>query len=249
METIEEVSTQFVNDIITNVVGRLSTKFISLGRHCELKEQIDNFFTSPEPTLFFDWLRSDFKAVLKVFSYKNILEELLFHDNILTYAYSERDAGVEFKNMILGDNKYFLLSHHDIESGAVLDKDAIQNFIDKYERRWNRIVEAIKQSSQNLIFIHRSYSTIDPGDENKFIELILNINPECKFCLVFLIHWGDCPDIIIEKRNKFLCINIESFLKSNYSEDIDWKLNQYDWNRIFETILHNARYDNWQKLL
>lgn len=249
METIEELSAQIVDNIITDAVNKLTTKFISLGRHCDLKEQIDNFVASPEPTLFFDWLRSDFKAVLKVFSYKNILEELLFHDNILMYAYSERDAGVEFKNMILGNDKYFLLSRHDVTTEAIIDKDAIQNFMDKYERRWNRIMEAIKQSNQNLIFIHRTYNAINPGDEDKFIESISNINTECKFCLVFLIHWGDCPDIIIEKRNKFLCINIEPFLKPNYSEEIDWKLNQYDWNQIFKTILSNVRYDNWQKLL
>jgi len=215
-----------------------------------MREQIDHFVASPEPTLFFDWLRSDFKAVLKVFSYKNILEELLFHDNILIYVYSERDAGLEFKNMILGNDKYFLLSHHDVTTEGIIDKDAIQNFIDKYERRWNRIMEEIKQSSKNLIFMHRiTDNKIVPGDENKFIELISNINPECKFCLVFLIHNNKISDAIIEKRNKFLCINIESFLKPNYSEEIDWKLNQYDWNRIFETILDNARYDNWQKLL
>jgi len=242
METIEEFPKQIVNNIITDAVGRLSTKFISLGRHCDLREQIDNFGMEPKPTLFFDWLRSDFEAVLKVFSYKNILDELLFHDNIITHPYDERDACVEFKNMILGDNKYFLLSHHDITAEAIIDKDAIQQFIDKYERRWHRIMDIINNSNQHLIFIHRTYNAINPGDEDKFIELILNINTNCKFCLVFLIHWGDCPNIIIEKRNKFLSMKIEPFLKPNYSGEKDWKLNQYDWNKIFETILSNVQY-------
>jgi hypothetical protein len=53
------------------------------------------------------------KAVIKVLSYTNILEELLFHDNIITYPINERDMGVEFKNMILGDNKLFLLGKNN----------------------------------------------------------------------------------------------------------------------------------------
>ena len=210
MVTIEEFSTQFVNNIITKVVNKLSTKFISLGRHCDIRAQINKF--TKEPTLFFDWLRSDFKAVIKTLSYTNILDELLFHDNIITYSYNKCDMGVEFKNMILGDEKLFLLSRHDINTDTVVDKDVIQNFIDKYERRWHRIMDIINNSNQPLIFMHRiTDNKIDPGDEDKFIELILNINPNCKFSLVFLIHNEKCSEMIIEKRNKFLCINIESF--------------------------------------
>ena len=253
MVTIEEVSTKIVNDIINNIVNKLTTQFISLGRHCDIKVQIDKF--SSKPTLFFDWLRSDFEAVIKVLSYTNILDELLFHDNIIMYPYNEIDMGVEFKTMILGDNKYFLISRHDITTDTVVDKDVIQNFIDKYERRWYRIINMIKQSNdQNLIFIYRApivYKT-SPGDEDKFIELISRINPNRMFCLVFLIHNEKFPDAIIEKRNKFLCINIETFIDTNFNKEEecnDWEYNRYNWNRIFETILHNARYDNWQKLL
>lgn len=228
----------------------MTTKFISLGRHCDVAEQINKFISVKEPTLFFDWLRSDFKAVIKVLSYTNILDELLFHDNIITikHPYDIFNICVEFKNMIMGDNKLFLLSHHDIEIGTVIDDNVIQSFIDKYERRWHRMMDIINNSSQNIIFIHRiTDNKVDPGDENTFIELISRINPNCKFCLVFLIHRDDISDIIIEKRNKFLCINIEPFLKPNCEKD--WKLNQYDWNKLFETILDNARYDNLQKLL
>jgi len=248
METIEEFSKQFVNNIITNTVNKLTTKFISLGRHCDIREQINRF--TKEPTLFFDWLRSDFKAVLKVLSYTNILDELLFHDNIITYSYNKCDMGVEFKNMILCDEKLFLLSRHDINTNTVVDKDVIQNFIDKYERRWHRIMDIINKSNQPLIFMHRiTDDKIGVGDEDKFIELISTINPNCKFSLVFLIHNEKSSEMIIEKRNKFLCINIELFLKPNYAMNGYWDLNRYNWNQIFETILHNARYDNWQKLL
>lgn len=246
LSIVEETSTQFVNNIITNSVNKLSTKFISLGRHCDVAEQINKF--TKGPTLFFDWLRSDFKAVLKVLSYTNILDELLFHDNIITYTFNECDVGVEFKSMILGDNKLFLLSHHDIDIGTVIDDNVIQSFIDKYERRWHRMMDIINNSNQPIIFIHRiTEDRIDPGDEDKFIELISTINPKCKFSLVFLIHNEKCSEMIIEKRNKFLCINIEPFLKPDYV--MNWDLNQYDWNKLFETILDNARYDNWQKLL
>jgi hypothetical protein len=241
----KKTSSQFVNNIITNIVNKLNTKFISLGRHCDVKEQIDKF--TKGPTLFFDWLRSDFKAVIKVFSYNNILEELLFHDNIITikHPYDILNICVEFKNMIMGDNKLFLLSHHDIAIDTVVDENVIQNFIDKYERRWYRVIDIINNSNQPLIFIHRitnrhAIEYIDPGDEDKFIELISRINPNCKFSLVFLIHRDDISDIIIEKRNKFLSLNIEPFLKSNCEKD--WRTDEYDWNQIFETILFNVQY-------
>ena len=257
MSKIEEFSTQFVNNIITNTVNKLNTKFISLGRHCDIKVQIDKF--TKGPTLFFDWLRSDFKAVLKVLSYTNILDELLFHYNIITikHPYDIFNICVEFKNMIMGDDKLFLLSHHDIAIDTVVDENVIQNFIDKYERRWHRIMDIINNSNQPLIFIHRitnrhAIEKIDPGDEDKFIELVSTINPNCKFCLVFLIHNKGSLDTIIEKRNNFLCINIESFFDTHFNMDEvneDWEYNRYNWNKIFETILHNARYDNWQKLL
>lgn len=245
MATIEEFSKQFVNNIITTAVNKLSTKFISLGRHCDIKAQIDKF--TKEPTLFFDWLRSDFKAVLKVLSYTNIKQELLFHDNIVTYPYNKSDAGVEFKNMIVGDDKLILLSSHDIRLDKMKSNEVILDFIDKYERRWRRIMDIIHNSNQNIIFIHRitnrhTIEKVDPGDEDKFIELISRINPNCKFSLVFLIHNEKSSETIIKKHNKFLSINIEPFLKPNYEKNGDWKLNQYDWNQIFETILCNVQY-------
>jgi hypothetical protein len=83
---------------------------------------------------------------------------------------------------------------------------------------------------------------ISVGDEDKFIELISTINPNCNFSLVFLIHNKKSSEMIIEKRNKSLCINIEPFLKLNYAMNGDWDLQRYDWNRIFETILSNVQY-------
>jgi hypothetical protein len=240
MVTIEDFSTQFVNNIINNSVNKLSAKFISLGRHCDIKEQINKF--TKEPTLFFDWLRSDFKAVLKVLSYTNILDELLFHDNIITYSYNKYDMGVEFKNMIVGNEKLFLLSHHDITTDTVIDKDVIQNFINKYERRWHRIMNIINNSNKLIIFVHRiTDNKIDPGDEDKFIELISTINPNCKFYLIFLIHNEESPETIIEKRNNFLYINMEPFMDTNFNMEKvcdDWELNRYNWNKIFEIILY-----------
>jgi len=135
--------------------------------------------------------------ILKVLSYTNILDELLFHDNIVTikHPYDIFNICVEFKNMIMGDDKLFLLSHHDIAIDTVVDENVIQNFIDKYERRWHRMMDIINNSNQSLIFIHRitnrhAIEKIDPGDEDKFIELISTINPNCKFCLVFLHHFA-----------------------------------------------------------
>jgi hypothetical protein len=243
LSIVKEFSSQFANNIITNIVRKLTTKFISLGRHCDIKLQIDKF--TKGPNLFFDWLRSDFKAVIKVFSYTNIKQELLFYDNIITHPYDNYNIGVEFKNMIMGYNNLFLLSHHDIAIDTVVDENVIQNFINKYERRWHRVIDIINNSNQPLLFLHRitninAIEKIDPGDEDKFIELISRINPKCKFCLVFLIHNEESSEMIIKKRNKFLCINIEPFLKSNCEKD--WKMNQYDWNQIFETILCNVQY-------
>jgi len=106
-------------------------------------------------------------------------------------------------------------------------------------------MDIIHNSSQPIIFIHRitnrhTVEKVDPGDEDKFIELISRINPNCNFSLVFLIHNEKSSETIIKKRNKFLSINIEPFLKPNCEKD--WRADEYDWNQIFETILSNVQY-------
>lgn len=56
--------------------------FISLGNNCVVKHQIKRY-CGDGPTLFFDWLLTDSKCVMKVFQMYNKIDDIINHESII----------------------------------------------------------------------------------------------------------------------------------------------------------------------
>jgi len=105
-------------------------------------------------TLFFDLLMTSMEAVIQILSCSNI-DTILYHDNIVK----------DMINPMCGDNSRinikslnYCVSIHDL--GVIFDDNDIQEFINKYKRRFYRLIEYIK-SNEKLCFIRHGFVTDD----------------------------------------------------------------------------------------
>jgi hypothetical protein len=190
-------------------------RYISIGDACNIKHQIDKHKGGSE-TLFFDWLLTDIESVIKILSCDNITHILNF-DNII-----KNSSKITIKSL-----SYCESVHEDPND---LSDTAILNFIDKYTRRFNRIIEYIK-SDEKIYFLR--YTNVKDDDKKRFIETILKINPQCNFALVVI----DVNDYIngISKIDHCLDIKIANDIK-RYTE---WTTSFLDWKQIFIDIENN----------
>jgi len=93
----------------------MTYKYISLGRHCDIAFNIEKYI-GKEYTNFFDWLRTDFRAVLEILKTKDI-ETILNKNNInidkKTYA-NEGDILLKLKN--ISQKNLICYFHHDMKN-------------------------------------------------------------------------------------------------------------------------------------
>lgn len=192
-------------------------QFISIGRGCNVKYQINRHCKNSE-TLFFDWLGTDMDTVISVLQCKNI-NDILTYDNII------RDPKTNLGSRVLIKSLPYCVSIHDFKLDFS-DKE-IYNFLNKYKRRYERIIEIIK-SNKKLCFIR--YGKIEDKNKEEFIETILKINPNANFTLVSINVQQNINNV--NKSDYFLEIN----LTYNQTCDNDWTTSYLDWKSIFETI-------------
>jgi hypothetical protein len=222
--------------------------FISLGRHCNSAYHIKKY-KNQEMTLFFDNLRTDFKCVLGILSVKNI-DDILNINNLnvdkKTYDY-ENCTSITFKNF--DEKNLLLLSHHDIRIKDCNDIELsdtemnlqLINFIEKYRRRYYRLIDNIMHSnSENpIVFIYKV--TDDKLDFDvdiiNFIQVIKSLNKEALFCLVTLVYTNE--DYIFVKYNDYLKINLTALTDPTIIKK-DWKEPEVNWQEVFNIIDKNA---------
>jgi hypothetical protein len=198
---------------------------ISIGIACDVKYQIDKIFGSKE-TLFFDWLMTDMESVNNILSYHNNINDLLFYNNVIqnpNIPTHNTHARIIIKSLSMCE------SIHDIFSNKV-NKKSINEFIDKYKRRFNRIITYIK-NNENISFIRHGEITYE--QKLRFIEIIKEINPNCKFILGNLVK-SDLQNNIISQEDNYICININKYIKPNIQED--WTNNHFDWKTMLYII-------------
>lgn len=152
-------------------------KYISIGINCSVKYNIDKYRNKSE-TLFFDWLMTSMNSVIEILGCNDI-NNILYFDNIIrniNNPYHNEMSRIIIKSL----NQ--CVSIHDLPKNYT-DTD-ILNFIDKYKKRFNRIIEHIK-SNEKICFIRNSYVSYTEID--KLIKIIKKINPNCNFTIV-IIH-------------------------------------------------------------
>lgn len=194
--------------------------YISIGSSCVIKHYIDKY-NSKNKTLFFDWLMISMKSVIDVLECNDI-NTILNIDNII----ADPSAPIVDNNARIINKKLdFCVSIHDVPA-KFTNKDIIE-FIDKYKRRYERIINYIK-SSEKIVFIRCNNEPKELID--KFITTILTINPACNFTIVFISRNTHGHSILKDKH----CLIIETSPTSSITPD--WTLNNYDWCRIFSDI-------------
>jgi uncharacterized protein YktA (UPF0223 family) len=198
-------------------------KYISIGVACCVKYNIDKYIGNSE-TLFFDWLMTSMNSVIEILSCNNI-NNILYLDNIIldvNNPYKLENSRIVIKSL------NFCVSIHDLPRNYT-DND-ILDFIDKYTRRFNRIIEYIK-SNEKLCFIRFGHENND--NIYKFIETIKKINANCDFTIVVIDN---------DKKNNTEILKQNNFLHFKFNVDNnpnDWKKDCLNWNNIFLDIEKN----------
>lgn len=198
------------------------------------------------PTNFFDQLRSDFKCILEILNIENI-DDIINIKNIIIdkeLYKTENSLSITFKNFV--NNNLTLLFHHDIYLDAYNKEELKQpnkelnsiliEFINKYKRRYTRLIDLIKSDKKIYFFHSITESNFDYNNTNTFENIIKKINKNTNYVLVLFVK-----DFVKEPYNyiifnNYIKINLNNFLIKNQSERNDWKESNYDWKKIFQLI-------------
>lgn len=202
--------------------------FISLGEACDVKYQLEAKFkehNNIQKTYFFDWIISDFKTVLSVlngdFLKKFTKSNLLIGNTIKKYSSS----------LVTIKNFSTFTSLHDIPKNY--DNKDIDEFIDKYTRRYYRFINLIRDNNEKMFFLRNTKEVISNRDVVFFNNYVKKINPFNKVYLVILCNY--IPDDYQIKHGVIL-VNYE---RLKLFESKDWKANNYNWDFILKLLLEN----------
>ena len=201
-------------------------KYISIGHICSVKYNIDKYRGKSE-TLFFDWLITSMNSIIDILGCDNI-DNILYFDNIIkdiNYSYTDKDT----HSCIIIKSLDVCVSIHDLPINYI-DND-ILDFIYKYKRRFNRIIEYIK-SNEKICFIRNSY--VSNLQIDKFIETITKINPNCDFTLVVIHNNKENNATFLNKKNL-----LYMYLNVDIPTIFDWTQQFLNWEKIFLDIENN----------
>lgn len=220
-------------------------KIISLssniaGPACGIASSIKKYFyNGSKQTDMFDYLEISLLSIIQVLSLNNNDIELLSYNNTFLPNINNCQS-VTFNNF---DR---MISHHDLKIDYT-EEDYI-NFIDKYKRRYYRLIESIK--TENMIFFIR-YGEEDPVQYLEFIKCIKTINPLCNFYIINLMYddnigigigIGDNSNIY-ESLNIFnmYIINFYNYLERDvvYDDDLYFRMMQFNWKIVYELIYNH----------
>lgn len=198
-------------------------KFVSLGSSCVIKYNLDLYFEK-EPTLFFDWLITDMTTVNEIFNCRDINE--LINENSI-----KRIGGDSYKNQskVSITSLPKCVSIHDLPL-KYTDVD-ISNFVEKYKRRYSRIIDLIKNSDKKFFFLIKG--EFANFEIDLFNENIKKINSDCNFRLV-VIGYNN-----FEKKENLLTLNLNKYEIKNKQINLKdyWKGELWDWKEIFNYLL------------
>ena len=239
-------------------------KIISLssniaGPACSIACCIKKFFYNNNyKTNFFDYLEISFISILQILRLKENDINYLSIDENNSFINNTDKKTIKFNNF---DKIY---SHHDLNTDYSIDE--LNNFFEKYKRRYYRLIEYIK--NENIIFFIR-YGIEDESQICEFIEIIKDLNPELKVYFIN-IYENDgvfcklqLPSVSLaaphpeatENKSAYNKINIlDNFIEINYnyhidknriySKDLFYRLLEYDWSIIYKIICKKLEYAN-----
>ena len=214
-------------------MDNLLKKIISLGPHCCPRVRLDYIKTLNKVEIsesnFFDYLMVNFQTILKIIESENI-EDIININNTEIYYVSADYINVQLKNV-------YLQSIHDVPNINNVNDinnieiiDCIQNnFIDKYIRRYKRLIEKMK--NEDIIFIY--HSPISLEESEKFYNIISKITTK-KIILVSFYDFGENIDTIRKHDNLYYLNYNNLYLTKNYEYEASMAF--LDWIGIFEEL-------------
>ena len=193
---------------------------ISIGKSCIVKYNIDKVLGKKE-TMFFDWLKTDMISINQIFNVDNLNGILLLEDSNNPYHNG--------KSRILIKSLSYCESVHDIPVNY--NSFNIINFIEKYKKRYNKIVEAIKNCNSTIYFLRKGSIFLE--EKNQFIKNIKRINPNCQFKLVELLEHNE-KNNYQKIEDNFISINLDNYLIKK--KTTNWIGDYWNWEQIFVDI-------------
>jgi hypothetical protein len=206
-------------------------KIISLsssiaGPACAVAKSIKKYFYNNDyQTNMFDYLEISFLSILQILylenddiNYLNLNNEIYLNKNDFN--------SVKFTNF----DK--IISHHDLKK--IYSEDDYKNFIDKYKRRYYRLINDIK--TEDKIFFIR-YGIENNNIINEFINKILIINPNLKIFFIIIDYNEKHCDY---NDKNYIYVNFYNHNKNiQYDNDLFYKTIQYDWKVVYDIIFNN----------
>ena len=200
--------------------------FISIGRKCGVRHNIQKFLGKKE-THFFDWLITDMNSVNKVIGSKDIN----FLINSETVKKDQKNPFGFTKNTY----RYHItsLSHceslHDVPSGS--NKKQELALVQRYVRRYHRLINLIKEKNIKIYFVRNG--NITETERNEFIKNVLSHNNNCNFKLV------ECNYVSKLNSKYYTNINLNNYKTDSDKNEEDWKLTNFKWKNIFDDLKKN----------
>jgi hypothetical protein len=189
--------------------------FISLssshiGNACAVHESINNYSSTSNKTLFFDWLVTSMKSVNQILENTPIIFETeSIRPNTLN------TTSINFKNFDL------LISYHDIHD---FNDNSINEVTNKYIRRYERLINTIKEQQKiNFIRYCKNQQNLEENEIYTFYKNIRNINPNLLFNFILI---SDDNDLVIPNnllKDNFIYINLNNYV----DDDIVNETNDY----------------------
>lgn len=196
-------------------------KYISLGQSCLASYHLRKLGLQRE-THFFDWIVTSQNTVIKVLEMND--------QDQLRRALTEN---VQFERELFEGHKAFtcqslgLRSVHDLPADGDCPDRFRFHFVDKYIRRYNRLVEVLN-SEEPVMFV-MTLKKFEPTD--KLTSTIQNIFPTLNFHMILIIEESNHECI---KEKKVTTVFLEDYLLKPGARQTHWSLDQYDWNRILK---------------
>jgi hypothetical protein len=202
-------------------------EIISLGNACAIAYQLKRY-NLRNIAYPFDWLKilkwEDLNKAIE-----NEFDNFFLRDNFKFKYFSDKFPQEERGVTHIYENNGILFCHDFNEDFEV----SFKKYVDKYKRRIYRFYELI-HSDKEIHFIRDELKYYDEigNDMNKFIDIIRNINPYCKFKLTVIINNYKHKDIKI--LNDFdIKDNINIVI--DYNSIGNWTRPNINWQYIFET--------------
>ena len=214
------------------------TLLIPLGSACLVRQSIDKYVKCGRETNLFDWNMTNFKTILYII--KNIDKPFLADD------FYDMNQICPTNHRIVSHKNLSFMIIHDFPINKTYT-EYMPEFLEKYNRRKERLKRTILLKNKNIHFIHFldinvSNTLYIPSlyEVYEFYNAIKSVNPDCKAHLHLLVHpdHNDKADII----NKVLVsayIHVY-FMKRVYPSNPNINENirgeNWNWDEIYKSI-------------